>query len=96
MSRPLSTVPAVPRLSAFYGIVIYLYTREHGVAHVHARYGEHEAVVAIANGQLLEGHLPPRQRRLVLEWTNLRRAELLDAWERAGRGEPAGTIEPLP
>lgn len=92
----MSTFPVVPRLSAFYGIVIYLYTREHGVAHVHARYGDDEAVVAIADGQVLEGHLPPRQRRLVLEWATLRRAELLDAWERAGRGEPAGTIEPLP
>lgn len=96
MSQPIGTLPDVPRLSAFYGIVIYLYTREHGVAHVHARYGNDEAVVAIVDGRVLEGHLPRRQTRLVVEWTKLRRAELTAAWERAGRGDPAGTIEPLP
>lgn len=86
----------MPRLSAFYGIVIYTYAREHGVAHFHAPYGGHEAVVDIARGVILERGLPRRPTRLVLEWTDLHRGELVEAWERAGRGEPAGTIDPLP
>ena len=40
----------MPRLSAFHGIVIYMYTREHGVAHFHARHGDREAVIEIATG----------------------------------------------
>ena len=86
----------VPRLSEFYGIVIYMYTREHGVPHFHARYGDDEVVVDIATGTVLGGSLRRRQLQMVEEWTALHRAELLDAWNRASSGEPLGTIEPLP
>lgn len=85
----------MPRLSAFYGIVIYMYIRDHGVAHFHARYGEDEAVIDIATGDLLRGDLSPRQTRLVREWAQLHRTELFEAWHRASSGEPPGTIEPL-
>ncbi len=37
----------MPVVSRFYGIVIRLYFREHGVPHFHALYGEHNAVFAI-------------------------------------------------
>ena len=86
----------MPRLAAFYGIVVYMYSREHGIAHFHARYGDAEAVIDIAGGVILEGRLPPRRAALVLEWAEIHRDELLAAWERAGRGEPPGTIDPLP
>lgn len=86
----------MPRLSAFYGIVIYMYIRDHGVAHFHARYGEDEAVIDIETGDLLRGDLSPHQRRLVREWAQLHRTELFEAWQRASSGEPPGTIEPLP
>jgi hypothetical protein len=96
VSHPVGTVVEVPRLSEFYGIVIYMYTREHGIAHFHARYGDDEAVVDIATGAVLVGQLRPRQVRLVQTWAELHRAELLEAWNRASSGEPLGTIDPLP
>ncbi len=43
----------MPRLSAFYGIVIYMYIRDHGVAHFHARYGDAEVVIEAATGDEL-------------------------------------------
>ncbi len=86
----------MPRLSAFYGIVIYMYVRDHGVAHIHARYGDDEAVVDVATGNVLRGGLPPRQAKLIHEWAALHRIELLEAWGRASGGEPPGTIAPLP
>ena len=43
----------------------------------------------------MNGGLPPRQIRLVIEWAALREAHLLAAWERAVRDEAPGTIEPL-
>lgn len=89
-------VDRVPRLSAFHGIVIYMYIRDHGVAHFHARHGGNEAVVEVATGDVLAGQLDRRQMKLVGEWTDLHRDELLAAWERASAGEPPGTIEPLP
>ena len=45
----------MPRLSEFYGIVIYMYTREHGVAHFQARHGDDETVIDIATGTVLVG-----------------------------------------
>lgn len=86
----------VPRLAAFYGIVIYMYVRDHGVAHFHARHGEAEAVIEVMTGNVLAGRLPRRQMSMVREWTELHRDELMAAWRRASIGEPPGTIEPLP
>ncbi|MBP7630974.1 MAG: DUF4160 domain-containing protein [Acidimicrobiales bacterium] len=86
----------MPRICSFYGIVIVMYFDDHPPPHFHARYGEHEAQVAIATGDVLHGSLPRSASRLVKEWTELRRAELLDDWHRAERAEPLVSIEPLP
>lgn len=86
----------MPRIASFYGIVIVMYFGDHPLPHFHARYGEHEAQVSIATGDVLHGSLPRPASRLVKEWTELRRAELLDDWQRAERGEPLVSIEALP
>jgi hypothetical protein len=86
----------VPRLSAFYGIVIYMYIRDHGVPHIHAWHGDDRAVVDMVTGQILAGRLPRRQAALVVTWVEIHQAELLEAWQRASQGELPGTIEPLP
>ena len=86
----------MPRISSFYGIVIVMYFEDHPPPHFHARYGEHEAQVAIATGDVLCGSLPRSASRLVKEWAELRRAELLDDWQRAERADPLVSIEPLP
>ena len=39
----------VPRLSEFYGIVIYMYFADHNPPHFHAIYAEHEALIRIDN-----------------------------------------------
>jgi len=85
----------VPRLSYFYGIAIYLYFEDHAPPHFHARYGEHQAKVSIATGEIIDGSLPRRAARLVSEWVSGHRAELGACWDLAVRGEAPGTIEPL-
>ena len=86
----------MPRLSAFYGLVIYMYWRDHQPPHFHAEYGEHEALIVIADGRVYAGSLPPRALRLVREWRRLHVEELGRAWELAALREDPGTIEPLP
>lgn len=86
----------MPRLSAFYGLVIYMYWRDHQPPHFHAEYGEHEALIVIADGRVFAGSLPPRALRLVREWRRLHLEELERAWELAALREDPGTIEPLP
>jgi hypothetical protein len=58
----------VPRISAFYGIVIEMYFGDHAPPHFHARYSGDEATIVIATGEILDGSLPPRALRLVREW----------------------------
>jgi hypothetical protein len=87
---------AVPEISRFYGISIYLQHSDHAPPHVHAYYAEHEAKVAIADGAVFAGSLPARAARLVREWVDAHRDELLAAWARAMRHEPPGRIDPLP
>ncbi len=64
--------------------------------HFHAKYGEHQAQVAIETGAVLNGALPRRALGLVQEWVLLHRDELADDWRRAERQEPLANIEPLP
>jgi hypothetical protein len=57
----------MPRLSQFYGIAIYMYYRDHAPPHVHAIYGDEEAVFSIEDGSITDGSLPRRASRLVAE-----------------------------
>jgi hypothetical protein len=86
----------VPRISAFYGIVIAMYFGDLPPPHFHAKYGDEQAQIAIATGEVLHGSLPRRALRLVQEWTELHRDELFADWQRAERQEPLVSIEPLP
>jgi hypothetical protein len=78
------------------GIAICLYDEDHPPPHIHARYGEHQAKVSIATGELFEGSLPRRATRLVAEWVSEHADELTASWAKAIQGEEPGTIEPLP
>ena len=86
----------MPRICFFYGITIRMYwnERDHPIAHFHAEYGEYMAAVDL-DGELLGGTLPPRPLRLVRDWAQLHRVELLANWDRARNSEPLETIDPL-
>lgn len=89
----------MPRISAFYGIVIWMYHDEPhhiGRPHFHAQYGDDEASIDIRQFAVIAGSLPPRARRLVVEWARAHRRELQENWDRARRHEPLRPIEPLP
>jgi len=88
----------VPELSRFFGIVIRMFSEPgspHHVAHFHAYYQDHTAVVAIDPVDILAGELPQRQRRLVEAWAELHQAELLLDWALLTAGRKATPIEPL-
>ena len=87
----------MPRISAFYGIVITMYWREqhHPVPHFHAQYAGQQASIAL-DGAVLGGSLPTRALRLVREWAALHEAELLANWARAQALQPLEQIDPLP
>ena len=72
----------MPILSNFYGILIKMYFQqsEHNPPHIHAIYGEYMGAIDIKTGELLEGDLPARALKLVKEWLNVYRDELLKIW----------------
>ena len=86
----------VPRISAFYGIAIYMYFSDHAPPHSHAQYGGIEAVIAISDGAVIRGSIPDRALRLVREWLELRREEVEANGLRATTPASLNTIDPLP
>jgi len=84
----------MPEISRFLGIVIGIFYSEHGVAHFHAVYGEHEISVEMGSGTI-HGEFPARALRLVLEWANLHKLELIENWQLARQGQPVKRIAPL-
>ncbi len=59
-AAPASILGVMPRISAFYGMVITMYWRDHPPAHFHASYAGHVAKIEIESLELLDGWLPPR------------------------------------
>lgn len=85
----------MPRISSFYGIVIYMYWQDHAPPHFHAFYSGDEAQVRIADGAVMAWSLPATAARPVSEWAALRRKELLAGWARAQVPDSLVPIEGL-
>ncbi len=85
---------AMPEISRFFGIVVRMYHHDHAPPHFHARYGEFVVAVQL-DTWTIHGRFPPRARRLVLEWAELHRNELLEDWELARSERPLRPIPPL-
>lgn len=88
----------MPRVSEFFGVLIYLYPGDdnrHHAPHFHAYYAEHAAVFGIPGAEILAGSMPRRQVRFVQAWAYARQDELEQAWSRAVNGEPPGVIDPI-
>jgi Domain of unknown function (DUF4160) len=57
-------------------------------------YGDYEISVEVETGRI-HGQFPARALKLVLEWMNLHKAELLEDWQLAKQGQPLKRIAPL-
>lgn len=84
----------MPQLSFFYGIIILMNFSDHAPAHFHAWYNEYKIIVSIKDG-IVKGEMPGRALKMILEWLEIHREELLANWEKAQNGEPLEKIEPL-
>ncbi len=88
----------MPVLSTFYGITVAMYfldNRRHHRPHIHARYQNDEVVVAVDDGEILEGTLPRGKMRLISAWIEIHKDELLANWQLAVTGQQPLKIEPL-
>lgn len=85
----------MPRISQFFGILIYMYYNDHMPPHFHAKWAEHEAIIVIGTKRVYAGSLPKSQLDLVLKWATLHNEELVKNWELARIGKALNQINPL-
>jgi len=71
-----------------------MYWDDHLPSHFHAKYGEYEITVNIETG-VIEGRFPKRALKLVLEWYESHKDELMENWELCRNKETPKQISPL-
>ncbi len=87
----------MPTLSIFFGIIIRMYKEiggKHNLPHIHAEYGDDEAVFDL-DGNKLEGKLPTKKERMVQTWIDIHNEDLQANWKLLQRGEQYFKIPPL-
>ncbi len=78
----------------FYGIIILMNFADHAPAHFHAWYNEYKVIVSIKDG-IVKGEMPGRALKMILEWLEQHKEELMENREKAQNGDPLEKIEPL-
>ena len=88
----------MPAISMFYGIIVYMYfmgNKQHKLPHIHVKYQDNEVIIAIPDGDVLEGGIPKSKMKLLQAWVELHKDELMADWELAVSGEHPFKIDPL-
>lgn len=76
----------MPRISSFYGIVIWMYWNDRNPPHFHATYGEFEILIRITDLSLYSGSIPSRAFGLVMEWASFSPARVVGKLEHHAEG----------
>ena len=85
----------MPEISRFYGI-IGMFFNDHLPPHFYASYSDYNAQINIQTGDIINGELPRRALRLVQDWTDLHREELIrNYYESQKESGIISKIEPL-
>ena len=85
----------MPIISAFFGIVIRMFYREHEPAHFHAEYQGQQAKFDFS-GKMIAGDMKSKTaRRLIKQWASAHRAELEGNWGKMKKGRTLEKIAPL-
>jgi len=88
----------MPAISTFYGIIVYMYfldNKHHHRPHIHVRYQGDEVVVAIPEGDILEGSIPIPKMKLLQAWIEIHQEDLMADWDLAVAGQHPYKIAPL-
>lgn len=75
----------MPAISMFYGVIIYMFffdDKKHHRPYIHAHYGDQSAVIAIDDGEVLQGDLPKKKLKLVQAWIEIHQDGRLEVGSR--------------
>ncbi len=84
----------MPEISRFYGIIVRMFFDDHNPPHFHIFYQNYEAIIHIQNG-FVKGEFPRRALKIVYEWLDLHKDELLANWKLMQETGEYNSIEPL-
>jgi hypothetical protein len=84
----------MPEICRFYGIIIYMFYNDHNPPHFHVEYQEFEAIIEIESG-IIKGKIPRRALKLIFEWMDLHKEELLENWKKIEERKVLQKIDPL-
>jgi hypothetical protein len=86
----------MPTISAFYGILIRMFSTIITRPIFTPIYGEFEATIDLGTLAVIHGELPRRALSLVQEWGMIHRGELLEDWRLCHENAQPAKIDPLP
>ena len=84
----------MPEICRFYGIIIKMFFNEHNPPHFHVEYQDFKAIITIKDG-VVEGKMPRIALKLIFEWMEQHKEDLLKNWENVENKKPLSNIEPL-
>lgn len=84
----------MPEISRFYGIIVRMFFDDHNPPHFHISYQNYEASINIENGTV-KGEMPRRALKLVFDWLDLHKDELIDNWKSIQETGEYNKIDPL-
>jgi hypothetical protein len=70
----------MPTIRDFGGYKITMYAEDHNPPHVHVIGPDFQAVVRIADAEVLAGAIPVRHRREAVTWIAANRESLMEKW----------------
>ena len=85
----------MPEICRFYGISITMNYNDHNPPHFHATYQDYEIAVDIKTG-VVNGTMSKRALKIIFEWLELYKEELLQDWQLAKDRKTLLKIDPLP
>jgi Domain of unknown function (DUF4160) len=70
----------MPTIAIVDGVMVMIYPRDHAPPHIHASIAEYHCKLAILDGAVLDGKLPPRKLVRLRNWLAEHRGEVSNAW----------------
>ena len=68
------------KVMGLFDLTINIFSGDHPPPHFHVIYGDFNALIAITSLEVIEGDLPSRAEKMVIEWAALYQSELLNMW----------------
>ena len=71
-----------------------MFFNDHSPPHFHVEYQDYDATIDIIDGTV-EGKMPRLALKLIFEWLDLHKEELMENWEFSHNDKALNKIEPL-